>query len=172
MASPTQWIWVWASSRRWWRIGKPDVVWFIGSQRVGHNWVTEQQKEYVTITWWECDCRERKVLNYLFSIWTNCRGKCCGRYWCKQIERSTKGSTGSSSLCVMRASRLFRDQLFVISEKIFLFTISKVASSLSLFKPFVFCFLYLFCLCLVRKSSFSYIILIQYITLVDCFNVK
>ena len=50
----------------------------------------------------------------------------------KQIERSTKGSTGSSSLCVMRASRLFRDQLFVISEKIFLFTISKVASSLSL----------------------------------------
>ena len=22
MASPTQWTWVWASSRRWWRIGK------------------------------------------------------------------------------------------------------------------------------------------------------
>ena len=89
MASPTQWIWVWASSRRWWRIGKPDVVWFIGSQRVGHNWVTEQQKEYVTITWWECDCRERKVLNYLFSIWTNCRGKCCGRYWNYKVNKSS-----------------------------------------------------------------------------------
>ena len=26
MASPTQWTWVWASSRRWWRTGKPGVV--------------------------------------------------------------------------------------------------------------------------------------------------
>ena len=25
MASPTQWIWVWASSGRWWRIGKPGM---------------------------------------------------------------------------------------------------------------------------------------------------
>jgi len=26
MASPTQWTWVWASSRRWWRIGKPGAL--------------------------------------------------------------------------------------------------------------------------------------------------
>ena len=26
MASPTQWIWVWASSGRWWRTGKPGVL--------------------------------------------------------------------------------------------------------------------------------------------------
>ena len=25
MASPTQWPWVWANSRRWWRTGKPGV---------------------------------------------------------------------------------------------------------------------------------------------------
>ena len=25
MASPTQWTWVWASSRRWWRTGEPDM---------------------------------------------------------------------------------------------------------------------------------------------------
>ena len=24
MASPTQWTWVWASSRRWWRAGRPE----------------------------------------------------------------------------------------------------------------------------------------------------
>ena len=43
MASPTQWTWVWASSRRWWRIGKPGMLQPMGSQRVEHNWVTEQQ---------------------------------------------------------------------------------------------------------------------------------
>ena len=26
MASPTQWTWVWARSRRWWGTGKPDVL--------------------------------------------------------------------------------------------------------------------------------------------------
>ena len=43
MASPTPWTWVWASSRRWWRTGKPDVLQSLGSQRVGHNLATEQK---------------------------------------------------------------------------------------------------------------------------------
>ena len=43
MASPTQWTWVWTSSGRWWRPGKPDMLQSMGSQRVGHDWVTEQQ---------------------------------------------------------------------------------------------------------------------------------
>ena len=42
MASLTQWTWVWSSSRRWWRTGKPGVLQSMGSQRVGHDWVTEQ----------------------------------------------------------------------------------------------------------------------------------
>ena len=41
MASPTQWTWVWISSRSWWRTEKPGVLQSMGSQRVGHNWVTE-----------------------------------------------------------------------------------------------------------------------------------
>jgi len=41
MASPTQWTWVWVDSRSWWWIGRPGVLWFMGSQRVGHDWVTE-----------------------------------------------------------------------------------------------------------------------------------
>ena len=40
MASPTQWTWVWANSRRWWRTGKPGVLQSMGSQRVGHDWAT------------------------------------------------------------------------------------------------------------------------------------
>ena len=42
MTSPTQWTWVWASSGRWWRIGNPGVLQYMGLQRAGHNWVTEQ----------------------------------------------------------------------------------------------------------------------------------
>ena len=45
MASPRQWTWVWASSRRLWRTGKPGMLQFMGSQRVRHNWVTEQQQQ-------------------------------------------------------------------------------------------------------------------------------
>ena len=41
MASPTQWTWVWVSSRSWWWTERPGVLQSIGSQRVGHDWVTE-----------------------------------------------------------------------------------------------------------------------------------
>ena len=41
MASPTQWTWVWVNSGSWWWTGRPGVLWFIGSQRVGHDWVTD-----------------------------------------------------------------------------------------------------------------------------------
>ena len=39
--SPTQWTWVWVDSRNWWWTGRPGVQWFMGSQRVGHDWATE-----------------------------------------------------------------------------------------------------------------------------------
>ena len=32
----------WASSRSWWRTGNPGVLQSMRSQRVGHDWVTEQ----------------------------------------------------------------------------------------------------------------------------------
>ena len=41
MASLTQWTWVWVNSVSWWWTGRPGVLWFIGLQRVGHNWATE-----------------------------------------------------------------------------------------------------------------------------------
>ena len=45
MASLTQWTWVWANSERWWRTGKPGVLQSMGSQRVEHEWATEQPEE-------------------------------------------------------------------------------------------------------------------------------
>ena len=41
MASLTQWTWVWVDSRSWWWTGRPGILWFMGSWRVGHDWVTE-----------------------------------------------------------------------------------------------------------------------------------
>ena len=41
MASPTQWMWVWVNSRRWWWTGRPGMLQFMGLQRVGHDRVTE-----------------------------------------------------------------------------------------------------------------------------------
>ena len=40
-ASQTWWTWIWASSRSWWWTGKPGVLQSMGSQIVGHDWVTE-----------------------------------------------------------------------------------------------------------------------------------
>ena len=42
MASPTQWTWVWVNSGSWWWTGRPGVLRFMGSQRVGHDWATER----------------------------------------------------------------------------------------------------------------------------------
>ena len=41
MASPTGWTWVWVDSGSWWWTGRPGMLWFMGSQRAGHDWVTE-----------------------------------------------------------------------------------------------------------------------------------
>ena len=41
IASPTQWTWDWVNSGSWWWTGRPGVLWFMGSQRAGHNWATE-----------------------------------------------------------------------------------------------------------------------------------
>ena len=41
MASLTRWMRVWVNSGSWWWTGRPGVLWFMGSQRVGHDWATD-----------------------------------------------------------------------------------------------------------------------------------
>ena len=58
MASLTQWTWVWASSGRLWRTGKPGMLPFMGSQRVGYGLESEQQQQL------------SETISYLsFSVW-------------------------------------------------------------------------------------------------------
>ena len=59
MASLTRWTWVWVNSgSRWWT-GRPDVLWFMGSQRVAYNWAIELTQASCRVknrlwTHWEC----------------------------------------------------------------------------------------------------------------------
>ena len=41
MSSSTPCTWVWVDSGSWWWTGRPGVLWFMGSQRVRHDWATE-----------------------------------------------------------------------------------------------------------------------------------
>ena len=41
MASLTRCMWVWVRSGSWWWTGRPGVLRFMGSQRVGHDWASE-----------------------------------------------------------------------------------------------------------------------------------
>ena len=41
MASLTGCTWVWVNFGSWWWTGRPGVLRFMGSQRVGHDWATE-----------------------------------------------------------------------------------------------------------------------------------
>ena len=46
MASLTQWTWVWVKSGSWWWTGRPGVLWFMGSQRVG------RLSDWTELNWW------------------------------------------------------------------------------------------------------------------------
>ena len=35
------WTWIWVNSGSWWWTGRPSMLQSMGSQRIGHNWVTE-----------------------------------------------------------------------------------------------------------------------------------
>ena len=41
MASLTRSTWVWVNSGSWWWTGRPGMLQFTGSQRVGHDWATK-----------------------------------------------------------------------------------------------------------------------------------
>ena len=51
MASRTRWTWVWVNSGRWWWTGRPGVLRFMGSQRVGHDWATELNWYFLNDPW-------------------------------------------------------------------------------------------------------------------------
>ena len=66
MASPTRWIWVWASSGSWWWTGRPGVLQSMEVQRVGHNWVTKLKAIIWRKWFWTESCLCPKIFLELF----------------------------------------------------------------------------------------------------------
>ena len=60
MASLTQWTWVWANSNSWWWTVKLGLLQFMGSQRVGQDWVTE-------LNWTESRSTSPGISKFLLS---------------------------------------------------------------------------------------------------------
>ena len=60
MASPTRHTWVWVNSGCWWWTESPGVLQFMGSQRVGHDRVTE-------LNWTEGNLRY--FLSFVLTNW-------------------------------------------------------------------------------------------------------
>ena len=59
MASPMRWTWIWVNFRSWCLTGKPGVLRFMGSQRVGLDWATELN--WADVWMWELDYEESWV---------------------------------------------------------------------------------------------------------------
>ena len=62
ISSLTQWTWVCINSWSWWWTGRPGVLRLMGSQRIGHTWVTEMNCPTVfvffyglLIIFWVCE---------------------------------------------------------------------------------------------------------------------
>ena len=79
MASLTKWTWVWVNSGSWWWTGRPGVLQFTGSQRVGHNWVTELNWTDVSL---KCHVLNKSLPIHGFSF---------------KHQRQAQGSTRSST---------------------------------------------------------------------------
>ena len=71
MASLTWWTWIWVNSGSWWWTGRPGVLQFMGSQRVGHDWATD-------LNWTDGQI----TLNTPNLIWLLVRNKGRACWWC------------------------------------------------------------------------------------------
>ena len=52
MASQTRWTLVWVNSGSWWWAGRPGVLRFMGSQRVGLDWANELNWRIISVVNW------------------------------------------------------------------------------------------------------------------------
>ena len=67
MASPTRWTWVWVDSGSGWWTGRPGVLQFMGSQRVGHDWVTGLN--WTELNWYNDSADWIRLLLVYFAFW-------------------------------------------------------------------------------------------------------
>ena len=104
----THWKRLWVNSGSWWWTGRPDVLQFMGSQRVGHDWATE-------LNWGCC---------YLWGLLklTSCKSELTR----KDLRISLKGNgimewNGMIRVVVWHQGLLFKAEHGGLNEVFFLF---------------------------------------------------
>ena len=123
MASPTWWTWVWVNTGSWWWIGRPGALWFMGSQRVRHDWATELN--WTELNWIEIQHFISLRYTICISFKTHSRGKCPVR--CRGVTWVTGLSpVGAGALVgrrrwelafwIHKCWKFYRDWLFLVSN--------------------------------------------------------
>ena len=79
MALLTRWTWVWVTSGCWWWTGRPGVLRFMGSQRVGHDWATELNRMYsletlIDLPFKICDFRFVELIQIIYLLYFSLPG--------------------------------------------------------------------------------------------------
>ena len=104
MVSPTWWTWIWVNSGRWWWTRRPEVLWFMGLQRVGYNWVTELNWTTIHSDFWAqrnriCHCFHFFPFYLLWSDGSRCHDFSFFECWASgQLFHSTFLSSLGGSL--------------------------------------------------------------------------
>ena len=118
MASLTRWMWVWVNSRSWWWTGRPGVLRFMGSQKVGYDWVTELNwmwNYYILVTSAGSSKKQESSRKTSISalltmakpltVWTTIN---CGKFW-KRWEYQTTWHASWETYMQVRKQQLELD---------------------------------------------------------------
>ena len=99
MASLTWWTWFWVNSGSWWWTGRPGMLQFMGSQRVGHDWATELNWTVVLDNierWWNKILQVGKYLTNVFCSF------CCDEMIFRGNRHILNLESGSRFGCVIK----------------------------------------------------------------------
>ena len=118
MASLTRWTWVWVNSGSLWWTGRPGVLRFMGSQRVGHDWVTE-------LNWTDTVLKQlgmnRLEARFQFSLCLSFSLSSVLTSWTPVIDMRTGQTPGSAWLAFHKTCFLGPVRLFCFGCCFFIF---------------------------------------------------
>ena len=107
MASATRWTWVWVNSGSWWWTGRLGMLQSMGSQRVGHDWVTEQN-------WTE------PMALYWAVLWIPFLKPRCGYYVLILFQNFKSNNYNVTELCILyfKKHHVWFELLLILPEPI------------------------------------------------------